>query len=111
LRAQKQAAERDAFIARVRKEAAAIGLIPEQLFSPAPPAPRKAASPGTRKRGAGVVPAKYRSPDGTNSWSGRGKSPAWVSEYEATGKSREDLLIRESQPDLIEQAKREHGES
>jgi DNA-binding protein H-NS len=108
LRATKQAAERDAFIARVREEAAAIGLIPEQLFAPAPAAPRKAASTSTRKRGKGTVPAKYR--DGNREWSGRGKTPAWVNEYEATGKSRDDLLVRESQPDLIEQAKKEHGE-
>jgi DNA-binding protein H-NS len=59
----------------------------------------------------GVVPAKYRSPDGKNEWSGRGKTPAWVIEYEATGKSRDDLLIRENQPDLIEQAKEEHDEA
>jgi DNA-binding protein H-NS len=111
LRATKQAAERDAFIARVREEAAAIGLIPEQLFAQAPPAAKKAAPPATRKRGAGTVPDKYRSPDGTKSWSGRGKSPSWVIDYEATGKSRDDLLIRENQPDLIEQAKREHGEA
>jgi hypothetical protein len=35
LRATKQAAERDAFIARVREDAAAIGLRPEELFAPA----------------------------------------------------------------------------
>ena len=32
LRLAKQQAEREAFIARVRAEAAAIGLVPEQLF-------------------------------------------------------------------------------
>jgi hypothetical protein len=32
-------------------------------------------------------------------------------EYEATGKSRNDLLIKEAQPDLIEDARREHGEA
>jgi DNA-binding protein H-NS len=109
IRQQKQAAEREAFVARVREEAAAIGLIPEQLFAPAPPAPRKAPASGTRKRGAGVVPVKYRSPDGKNEWSGRGKTPGWVLALEESGLTR-DKLMAGGQPDLIEQAKAEHGE-
>jgi DNA-binding protein H-NS len=110
LRATKLAAERDAFIARVREEAAAIGFRPEDLFSPAPPAVKKASAPGTRKRGIGVVPAKYRSPDGQNSWSGRGKTPGWVIALEEQGISRDKLAVG-GQPDLIEQAKKEHGEA
>lgn len=110
LRASKQAAERDAFIARVREEAAAIGLRPEELFAPAPPsAPRKA--PGvSRARGKGTVPAQFRGPNG-DEWSGRGKSPKWLAEAEKAGRSREDFRIKENQPDLIEQAKKEHGEA
>jgi DNA-binding protein H-NS len=110
LRSQKQAAARDAFIAKVREEAAAIGLVPEQLFAPAPPAVKKASATGTRKRGSGVVPAKYRSPDGQSEWSRRGKTPGWVLALEESGLSRDKFIVG-GQPDLIEQAKREHGEA
>jgi DNA-binding protein H-NS len=110
LRSTKQAAERDAFIARVREEAAAIGLRPEELFAPALSAPRKAAGSTPKKRGMGAVPVKYRSPDGKNEWSGRGKTPGWVLALEESGLTR-DKLVAGGQPDLIEQAKAEHGAS
>jgi DNA-binding protein H-NS len=110
LRATKQAAERDAFIARVREEAAAIGLRPEELFAAAPPAPRKSPATGTRKRGKGTVPDKYRGPEG-QAWSGRGKAPGWLAELERHGRNREEFLIKNGQPDLIETARREHQEA
>jgi DNA-binding protein H-NS len=113
LRVAKQHAEREAFIARVREEAAAIGLVAEQLFLPPPPpaaAPRKAPAP-VRKRGRGIVAAQFRSPDGQSEWSGRGKSPKWLVELESQGRSRDEFRIAAGQPDLIEQAKREHGQA
>ena len=111
LQSGKKAAERDAFIAKVREEAAAIGLVPEQLFAPAPPAPQRAAASATRKRGTGTVPAQFRSPDGQSEWSGRGKSPKWLAELEGRGRSRDEFRIKENQPDLIEQARREHADA
>ena len=41
-----------------------------------------------------VVPPKYRSKKG-ETWTGRGRPPAWILEHEATGSSREGLLIQE----------------
>ena len=110
LRLAKQQAEREAFIARVRAEAAAIGLVPEQLFAPVPGAPRKQASSAPRKRGRGVVAPQYRSPDGAD-WSGRGKPPRWLVEQERQGRNRDEFRIKEGQADLIETAKREHEAS
>jgi DNA-binding protein H-NS len=107
LHAEKKQAERDAFVARVREEAAALGYQPEQLFAPAPPTPRKSVAAAPRKRGRGVVPAAFKGPDGAT-WSGRGKTPGWLAELERQGRNREDFRIKEGQPDLIEQAKREH---
>ena len=50
-------------------------------------APKKAA---VAKKGD----AKYANPaDQSETWSGKGRKPAWVSEYVATGKKIEDLLI------------------
>jgi DNA-binding protein H-NS len=39
-----------------------------------------------------VVAPKYRSSDG-KAWTGRGKPPKWLAEYEAQGRSREDFRI------------------
>jgi DNA-binding protein H-NS len=39
-----------------------------------------------------VVAPKYRSPDG-KTWTGRGKAPKWLAEFEAQGRTREDFKI------------------
>lgn len=39
-------------------------------------------------------PPKYRNPENPEqTWSGRGRRPAWIAEAEATGKSLEDMAI------------------
>ena len=37
------------------------------------------------------VPIKYRGPNG-ESWTGRGKTPAWILAHESAGRTRESLL-------------------
>lgn len=37
------------------------------------------------------TPVKYKL--GSSSWSGRGRKPQWVLDYEAQGKSLQDLLV------------------
>ena len=45
------------------------------------------------KKGKGVAP-KYRHPDDASlTWTGRGKSPKWLSELESAGRKREEFLI------------------
>jgi len=49
-----------------------------------------------RKRKAAVrkpAVAKYRSPDGTKDWNGRGAKPKWIREHEEAGGNRDDFLI------------------
>lgn len=49
---------------------------------------------GARKTsGRSTVAAKYRNPATGDTWTGRGKSPRWIREAEASGKSRESFLI------------------
>lgn len=43
----------------------------------------------------GVAAPKYRSPDGLNQWSGRGRQPGWMSELLSQGYTEEDLLIKD----------------
>ncbi|MFQ6551501.1 H-NS family nucleoid-associated regulatory protein [Aestuariibius insulae] len=53
---------------------------------------------GGRKSGKGgskpKAPAKYRNPeDPSQTWSGRGRRPAWIAEAQKKGKSLDDFLI------------------
>ncbi|MBR9765323.1 MAG: H-NS histone family protein [Rhodobacteraceae bacterium] len=49
-------------------------------------------APGSSKKPR--LPAKYRNPeDPTQTWSGRGRRPQWVSDALDAGKSLEDLAI------------------
>lgn len=44
------------------------------------------------KKTKAVVVPKYRSPDG-KTWTGRGKPPKWLVEFQTQGRSREDFRI------------------
>ncbi|RFA30559.1 trans-acting regulatory HvrA protein [Alkalilimnicola ehrlichii] len=51
------------------------------------------ASPGV-KPGAIKGAVRYRHPeDADKTWSGRGRKPSWVKEWEASGRSLEDLRV------------------
>lgn len=43
----------------------------------------------------GRVEPKFRHPTMNVTWTGRGRVPLWIEEYEANGGDREDLRIRE----------------
>ena len=49
------------------------------------------------KKARGVVAAKYRSPDGTLTWSGRGRHPVWFAAALAAGQSADSMLIQTAQ--------------
>jgi len=112
-RATKLQEAKDALIARVREEASALGFDPADLFAKPTPAPlsgRKGAKSGMKK-GQSPAPDKYRSPNGKNVWSGRGKTPAWLLELEAAGHNQEEFRILDAQSDLIEQASKGRSEA
>ncbi|MBM6704263.1 H-NS histone family protein [Sutterella massiliensis] len=43
----------------------------------------------------GVAAPKFRSPDGSRTWSGRGRQPAWMADLLKQGYSEDDLLIKD----------------
>jgi DNA-binding protein H-NS len=47
---------------------------------------------GSDKRN--VVAPKYQDPDSGKTWTGRGKSPAWLSAQLAAGRNKQDFLIQ-----------------
>jgi DNA-binding protein H-NS len=62
---------------------------------PAKPTLNNQASNGNGRkprRSRGTVPIKYRD-DAGNTWTGRGKTPRWITEAEKTGKTRDAFRI------------------
>ncbi|MDQ3060476.1 MAG: H-NS histone family protein [Pseudomonadota bacterium] len=53
---------------------------------------------GAAKRTVGdkrnVVAPKYQDPDSGKTWTGRGKSPSWLSAQLAAGRNKQDFLIQ-----------------
>jgi len=50
------------------------------------------ASPARRGGGKGVV--RFQNPsDPSKTWSGRGRKPAWIKEWEASGRSLDELQV------------------
>jgi DNA-binding protein H-NS len=55
----------------------------------------KAAAPKKPRGSKGKVAPKYSNPaDASQTWTGRGRQPLWVSGYVASGKAITDLLIK-----------------
>lgn len=44
-------------------------------------------------RGRGKVPPKFRHPDTGKTWTGRGRKPKWVEEWEGQGRNIDELRI------------------
>ncbi len=59
-----------------------------------PGRPRKGSKPGRKPAKKAAAPAKYRNPDdASQTWSGRGRQPAWYKSGIAAGKKPEDFAI------------------
>ncbi|KAB1589993.1 H-NS histone family protein [Burkholderia cepacia] len=73
-------AELEAVVADIREKVAEYSITPEQIFG------RQRASKG---KAAAPVAAKYQNPKTGETWSGRGRAPAWIKDV----KNREKFLI------------------
>ena len=85
-RAGKLKNARAAFISEMRQKAQQLDLSFEEVL-------QMETKPKTqRRREAGTVKVKYRSPDGME-WSGRGRVPVWIRELEQQGREREEFRV------------------
>ena len=85
--AAKRAADLGPVLDAIRKHgftAAELGL----SAAPATTASKKSETTSPR-----TVAPKYKDPDSGNTWTGRGKSPAWMVAQLAAGRNKDDLLI------------------
>jgi len=78
-------AEKQRVLDQIRELAGSIGMTPEELLG---------RQSKTRAAGTAIVAAKYRNPDDpSQTWSGRGKRPAWVNDALAAGKTLDELAV------------------
>lgn len=83
--------ERAALRAEFESRAQASGFTLSEILSS--PAEKKGRGAGKVKV-SGTVPPKYRNPSNpTETWTGRGRSPAWVKAHADGGGALESLLI------------------
>lgn len=85
---RRQAAERKAVMAEMKALAEARGFSFDDLLG------GPISSAGSAVKPRKPVPVKYRHPDNAAlAWTGRGRKPAWVVEWESAGKSLDQLKI------------------
>ena len=77
-----------ALLEEVRGKASDLGLTLNDVFPTRSRRPRKSMSKRT-------VQVKYRSPDGENTWSGRGHAPLWIRQLELQGHTRDAFKVSE----------------
>lgn len=96
-------------VAQVRALMKKLGVDLKDLSAAAP----EKASKGGRKRAAAgpkraaggartgtraAVPAKFRDPATGTTWSGRGRTPVWLSKYLEQGRTKEEFTIAAAAP-------------
>jgi len=83
-RLQKLDAEKNAVMAEARTKLAALGLSLDAMLR------QPATQRGRKSKGGdgGTVAAKFRDPESEQTWSGRGREPAWIK-----GKNRDEFRI------------------
>jgi DNA-binding protein H-NS len=88
-RQDKAQGERAALLEEMTKRAEELGLTIEELVG------TRAAkrTPKTRQDTGSKVAAKFRGPNGEE-WTGRGRMPNWLVAQEATGRKRDEFLIK-----------------
>lgn len=85
--AETEAKNRKAAVEELKARARELGFDASDLFG-------KSSSAGTSKSKQTSI-AKYANPENElETWSGRGRKPAWVISYLETGKPLDDLLIK-----------------
>jgi DNA-binding protein H-NS len=90
---KKGEADRTATLEKIKALAAESGYSLEELLKPSR-TPRSSAVTTEKADKRSSVEAKFaHSENASVTWTGRGKAPKWVTEWEASGKSRDGLLI------------------
>lgn len=88
-------ADKAAALAKLKEVAAQSGFTLDELVKSSRGG--RSAAPVEKSDKRSAVEPKYAHPENPSvTWTGRGKAPKWVVEYEDGGKNRSDLLISQS---------------
>jgi DNA-binding protein H-NS len=82
----KETEVKEALLTEFRERTMQMGLSFDSLFG----------SRRTRSDAGAPLAPKYRGPHG-ETWSGRGRMPNWLAALEATGRRKEEFLIKEGE--------------
>jgi DNA-binding protein H-NS len=82
-------AQRQPIIDKMKEEIKTYGITASELGFKGKRGRKPSTSEATTEK-TPVAP-KYRK--GENTWTGRGRAPTWITEHEASGGKRDDLLI------------------
>ena len=94
----KSAKKKSPAIAKIRKLMKDNGVTIDDLRAePVEPAKRGRKKGAAKAAAKGKVEAKYRDATG-NTWTGRGKTPRWLVDAEASGHNRSEFLIAAEAP-------------
>ncbi|MBU8541758.1 H-NS histone family protein [Falsiroseomonas tokyonensis] len=88
-RQEKTQGERAALLEEMTRRAEELGLTIEELVETR----ASKRTPKTRQDTRSKVAAKFRGPNGEE-WTGRGRMPNWLVAQEATGRKRDEFLIK-----------------
>jgi DNA-binding protein H-NS len=93
--ARRESGKRE-LVEEFRAKAESFGLsLDELLRSPASAGRPSGKARQTRKGAPAASPAiKYRNPDTSETWSGRGRMPKWMARAEQSGRSRDEFLAK-----------------
>lgn len=103
--------ERAPIIKQIVGEMRELNISPEDIadaFGQRPGAGRSQhtspAKSAAKSKAGKLVPPKYKNPQTGETWTGRGRTPRWLSELEADGASRDDFLIEQEGKDAANKA-------
>lgn len=93
----KLAEARAALLHEVEERSAALGLTAAQLISGRQAGGRaEAKKPKSKRTSSEPAEVRYRDPESGGTWTGNGRIPRWVKDYEAAGRNRSEFLVSEA---------------
>jgi DNA-binding protein H-NS len=75
------------------KAAAESVTAPKAVKTASKPKRPKKSKPASKAAKRGKVAPKFRDPETGTTWTGRGRTPVWLRDYEAAGRKREEFSI------------------
>jgi DNA-binding protein H-NS len=88
-----QLKQRTPVISSIIRSMREYDISPEEITTAFNKKSIKSAVPATGKPPKKPVPPKFRHPETGETWTGRGKTPRWISAAEAQGRNRDEFRI------------------